>query len=575
MDNAVSVLKKHLVPACLVLVTLASYFTYFVNYQNPQAFFWDENYHVASAQKYLNGVHFMEPHPPLGKLLIAAGEALLNQNAQDDQFITTDYGQNPPEGFSFTGYRFFPALLAWFTAPLLFLLFLKITKHPVWSMLLTTPYIFDTAQIVHGRGAMLETTMLFFALVAVLGAVHLKDHRDRRGIWWAAALFGVGFACALATKVFSLILILLLPYACWELLERWHDRKTFFGACGVFLCGVLSYAAIVSLVGSLADGNDTGLLAWLHRLLSATPLQLLIGLIAAAALVHFLWKHLPHSRAHLFLFVGASAGFFLLPYAAVWQTHFALGKTVVPELPDQGFYQASDAYKDILTAGASGNIAYFPTMLKDSLNFVSHYQRGVPRLDLCKSDENGSPWFLWPVGGRTINYRWATGGGGSYRYLTLVANPAGWLIGLLAVVLAGALVLSEFLAGGITLKNRALLLTFLALYCGFLAAVSQIDRVMYLYHYFMPLTFAWILFGVVITEVQQLGALKMTADRKTWTLLCCTALVFVGFQFYRPFAYYEPLLDTQVESRNIVKVWELRCARCSLQSPLVIRPAGT
>ena len=57
----------------LGLITALSFFTYFHNYSTPQAFFWDENYHVASAQKYLNGVFFMEQHPPLGKLLIAAG----------------------------------------------------------------------------------------------------------------------------------------------------------------------------------------------------------------------------------------------------------------------------------------------------------------------------------------------------------------------------------------------------------------------------------------------------------------------------------------------------------------------
>lgn len=497
MENALSVLKKHLTPACLVLVVLVSYFTYFVNYQNPQAFFWDENYHVASAQKYLNGVHFMEPHPPLGKLLIAAGEALFDQNAKDDQFITTDYGQNPPEGFSFTGYRFFPTLLAWLTAPLLFLIFLSITKNPVWSMLLTSPYMFDTAQIVHGRGAMLETAMLFFALLAVLGVLKLREKHDRNHVALCAVLFGAGFSLALLTKVFSLILILLLP------------------------------AAVV-----------------------------------------FLWK----KKRMMGMFMGIAAMSFVIPYVAVWQTHFALGKTVVPELPDNGYYQASAEYKAILNEGATGNILNFPVMLRDSIKFVGHYQRGVPRLDLCKSDENGSPWFLWPVGGRTINYRWATSGGSAYRYLTLVANPAGWFLGLLGVVLAGALVLSEFFMGGKSLQQRTLLLTFLALYCGFLAAVSQIDRVMYLYHYFMPLSFAWILFGIVVTEMHQLGGMKLTADRKTWTLLACTALVFIGFQAYRPFAYYEPLLDKQVEHRNIVKVWELRCARCALESPLVIRP---
>ena len=86
------------------LVLLLSYFTYVHNYASPAALFWDENYHIASAQKYLNGVFFMEPHPPLGKLLIAWGEKLLNENPVDNQFIATDYGKTLPNGFSFYGF---------------------------------------------------------------------------------------------------------------------------------------------------------------------------------------------------------------------------------------------------------------------------------------------------------------------------------------------------------------------------------------------------------------------------------------------------------------------------------------
>ena len=42
---------------------------------DPPHIFWDENYHVTSAERYLEGVAQFEPHPPLGLMLIAAGEA--------------------------------------------------------------------------------------------------------------------------------------------------------------------------------------------------------------------------------------------------------------------------------------------------------------------------------------------------------------------------------------------------------------------------------------------------------------------------------------------------------------------
>ncbi len=501
MQQTVAWLKRYPLEICLALVLVTSFWTYFYNYQNPQAFFWDENYHVASAQKYLNGVYFMEPHPPLGKLLIALGEKIVNANAIDNQFINTDYAQNPPDGFSFTGYRLFPALLGWLTAGLFFWIFFLVTKKPVWAMLLSSLYIFDTAQIVHGRGAMLETTMLFFSLLSIIGVLLLRTKPLKNSVFvWAAVLFGFGFGCALATKAFALILVLLLP-----------------------------------------------------------------------AIFVYLW---PNPLKTL-LFLTLSLVFFLIPYVTIWQIHFALGSNINPALPDNGYYQASEQYKTILSEHRNTSLLSFPTMIRDSIHFVGHYQQGVPRLDLCKADENGSPWFLWPVGGRTINYRWATDGGGYYRYLTLQSNPATWLFALFAVVLCGGLAAAQILRGGTPLKEPTALLTFFMLYVCFFIAVSQITRVMYLYHYFLPLSFACILVGLFFLEIDRIGSFVLTEARKTYALVIMAAIVFLAFQSYRPLAYYEPLADAQVKERNLLKVWELHCARCTLESPIVVRPAPT
>ncbi|MBI2523733.1 phospholipid carrier-dependent glycosyltransferase, partial [Candidatus Peregrinibacteria bacterium] len=163
---------------CLVLVTLLSFLTYVPNFWTPQAFFWDENYHIASAQKYLNRTFFMEPHPPLGKLVIAAGEALLNFNERDDQFIGTDYAKDPPPGFNFAGYRLFPALLAWLTAPILFLALVLAIGNPIFALLASFLYIFDTALIVHLRGAMLEPPYLFGSVLTILAFLLLREWKD-------------------------------------------------------------------------------------------------------------------------------------------------------------------------------------------------------------------------------------------------------------------------------------------------------------------------------------------------------------------------------------------------------------
>ncbi len=491
-----SFFKQHREQSLAVLFLLVlSYFTFVHNFWNPAALFWDENYHIASAQKYINGVYFMEPHPPLGKLMIAAGEVLLDRNPLDNQFIGTDYATNPPEKFSFLGYRFFPVMLAWLTVPLLFGVFYIITKNTLWSVLLSFLYVFDNALIVHSRSAMLESTMVFFSVLTILGFLLLRENKDNpKKLRNASILFGASFAAALATKAFALLFVMLIPFA-----------------------------------------------------------------------LYFLWPNL--KKCWKFLWIGALS--FAIVYCGIWQIHFSRGTRIEPSLPDAGYYQASPEYKEILAQGETSSPFSFPTMLRDSLKFVSHYQKGVPRLDLAKPDENGSPWYLWPIGARTINYRWETPDGNAYRYLYLQSNPVVWGLGFLGVILSFSL-LAGSVFNGIKLKQPFLLVTFFTLYVCYMAAVSRIDRVMYLYHYFLPLIFSFILFGLAFVEIQQFANRKITDERKTNVLLALGVLMFFAFQFFRAFTYYELIGDKAFARRQWLRTWELRCVHCTQDSPTVV-----
>src|SRR3989338_173836 len=152
------------------LVLAFSFFTYFVKYNYPPAVFWDENYHIASAQKYIDGAMFMEVHPPLGKLFIAFGEYLIqpNKNLDTGKFSETDYIKNFPENYSFAGVRFFPSLFAWLSALVFFFILYFLSKNPHLSAIFASLYIFDNALIVHSRGAMVEGSHLFFILLSIL-----------------------------------------------------------------------------------------------------------------------------------------------------------------------------------------------------------------------------------------------------------------------------------------------------------------------------------------------------------------------------------------------------------------------
>jgi dolichyl-phosphate-mannose--protein O-mannosyl transferase len=481
-------------------VLLTSFFTYFYRYNQPQAVFWDEPYHIASAEKYLNGVYFMEQHPPLGKLLIALGEKIVNANKNDSQFINTDYATGIEPSFSFAGYRLFPTLLAWLTAPVLFFIFFYFTKNPVLSALLSFLYIFDNAEIVHSRGAMVDAPLTFFGMLISLLFIHLQGQRHQKDLWKfgiLATLFGVVFGLIMTTKVVGLIFILFAPAILWRLFP---------------------------------DGQK------------------------------------------MVMFIGLSLLGFIVSASAVWQIHFSLGKKIVPELNNSGYYQASDEYKKILAEGKTGRISSFGVMMSDSLKYITFYNKGVPRLDLCKPDENGSPAYFWPFGARSINYRWEKTADGAVRYLYLQSNPIAWALGGVAVVMSGFLLLSIFLIPGRrkSLKHGYLLFVFAAMYGSYMIAILQLDRVMYLYHYFVPLLFSFILFGLVFINIDQIGGWKLDEHRKTIAMTVLGLLIFGAFHFYRPLSYYEPIKNDAFQRRSILPLWELTCVDCQKVSGLVV-----
>ncbi len=489
--------REHWLQLSFLLVM--SYVTIVFGFGNPQALFWDENYHIASAQKYLNGVFFMEPHPPLGKLLIAAGEVLLDRNAEDNQFITTDYATDPPPGFDFVGYRLFPVLLAWLTAPVLYAIFFFITRKPLWAMLLSLLYAFDNALIVHARSAMLDSTMLFFSGVTILGFFLLLKTKNDRELDKASILFGVALACGMTTKAFTLLFILLVPV---------------------------------------------------------------------------LWWNMRANMQRILRFTAVAGTSFLVVFLGVWYTHFAIIGTVEPRLPDGGYYQSSEASISYIDAGQTASPLAFPALLSDAFDFVSHYEAGVPVLDLAKGDENGSPWFLWPIGARTINYRWETPDSYSYRYLYLVSNPVVWLLSLLCVFIGFAIFLAPYIVPDAKKSPVHLELgTFLMLYACYLIAVSRIERVMYLYHYFLPLFFSFVIVGLVLMSLRNIDRWRLSDDQRTMIMLCIAVFAFVGFQVYRPFTYYEPLSDDQVSARAIFKLWDLHCVEC--EAPHVLAQPTT
>jgi hypothetical protein len=250
-----------------------------------------------------------------------------------------------------------------------------------------------------------------------------------------------------------------------------------------------------------------------------------------------------------------------------------MARTVDTRLPNNGWYQASPQYKQILDKGTVFSPRSFFIMLGDSFGFVSHYQKGVPKLNLCNHNENGSPALFWPLGGRTINYRWERNDGLT-SYLYLVANPIGWFLSLVSVIAAIGLLLAQgLLTLRFRLRNPSLLASFVTMYLSYMAVMTALPRVMYLYHYFIPLLLGFVLCALVIREirVRRVGSLSIGEQRSRLAQVVLRSRVGVAFgmvavavvatfAYFSPLTYSGPLSDAQVISRAWVPLWDLRPA---------------
>lgn len=483
-------------PLLLLLLSVASIGT---RYWEPRSLFWDENYHVTSAQKHLAGVMYMEPHPPLGKMLIALGEAALARNAALDTgaLLRSDRVQQAqlPAGYSFAGVRLASTVAMIAAVMLLYATLAVITGQRLLAFVFAALPALDNAIVVHARAAMLEGIQLAFAL----GAICL-------------------LACALRAG------------------GRVRLRH---------------YAGLGALVGLTVAVKLNG------AVLLILPVALFLA-DSGPALRERRWFAAARR-------LGAAVPAFCLPLLLVvfgsFYVFIATATTVIPGHT----YKASPEYLQHLRDRTTWTAEGFRTGLRDHLRYMAEYPDGVPRLDVCKPGENGSHATHWPLGGKTINYRWKrdlVDGVNYVEYTYLVGNPVVWLAVLGGLLLSISLVLGHTVFGHPVTRPRdcAWALLFTSLYLAYFAAILQIGRVMYLYHYFLPLLFGIANLAVVWNHLQGDG---LAAGR--WhprlNLLLLLLLAVAAFVYFAPLTYGWPLSTSAMEQRMWFDIWHLEPVR--------------
>ncbi|WP_347332759.1 phospholipid carrier-dependent glycosyltransferase [Marinimicrobium locisalis] len=496
MLQSIAQTRRFWVPALVLLVSLL---VYGVNYGSPKAMFWDENYHITSGQKYIDGTLFMELHPPLGKLLIGAGEALFGGNEDLDKraLNQTDYldGSDVPEGMSFTGFRFASTFLMALSVLFFYGIVWRITRRTWVAAGFSALLIFDNALVVHSRAAMLEGIQLFFILAALYYFVHILTRGKPLRLpqyAWLGVLVGLVVSVKLNGAVLLLLFVMVWGVDQWENIKAWRWK------------------------------------AMLQRLATTVP-SAVLPIIAV--------------------------------FASILYVHIALGENIV----GNNTYKASEEYLEEVRAGRSHSPTAFYHGFLDNVRYMLEYSDGVASLDICKPGENGSYAIGWPLGNKSINYRWdknTVNGEVKVRYIQIIANPIVWFSVAAGIVLSIGLIISRFVYGNPVKDNRQFywVLAFTTLYVSYMTAILQIDRVMYLYHYLVPLVFGMLNLAMVFTYIFRDDV--MANRRHTMINLGVFVLLVIGvFAWFSPFSYGLPINEDQFEARNWFELWQMNVVR--------------
>lgn len=480
-------------PLCLLLVLVLGYFMYFANHAEPGHAFWDENYHMTAAQHYVDGVGFLETHPPLGKLFIAAGEKLVGANAGRDmsELSRATYvdGNKLPEGFSFAGMRLMPSLFGALSALLFFGLMLELTGSRLNALLFSSLYLFENAWIVHFRAVHLDSFQMFFSLGALW--LFVRMWKCEGPIAWTryastAALCGL----AIMVKVNASLLLALFPVL-------------YFKDAGTRAAG---------------------------------------------------WNILAQLR-HFALKSGAAIASILLITTLVFTVHALVGtKSPNPLEPlgEKDIPHMSATYQEYLNFKQPLSPAILFAITRDYFNFMQTDNKGVPKLDVCKPGENGSHPLHWPIHDKTINYRWDSADGFT-RYVQLAGNQFSWYLGLAAVLLSFLTIANRRIFGVDSGSGRAyaLIEVFTGLYIVFMLLHFYLgaQRVMYLYHYFLGLLISYILIVLNWQNLCEFHQLK--ARTRSLIVAGLTVCIIASGMFFLPLSNHQPLNKQQCEMRNI------------------------
>ncbi|KAI8915493.1 Dolichyl-phosphate-mannose-protein mannosyltransferase-domain-containing protein [Powellomyces hirtus] len=192
----------------LVTLTILALGVRLFQISNPSQVVFDEVHFGGFASKYINGTFFMDVHPPLGKLMIAAsGLAAGFDGVFDFKEIGKDYiAPRVP----YVSMRLLPGILGVLVVPMSYLTMKNLRAANATAVMTALFVAFENALTCQSRLILLDSILVFFTALSVQMWTHFQSVKNRPFTfqWWMSlALCGAGIGLAASVKWVGLFVI--------------------------------------------------------------------------------------------------------------------------------------------------------------------------------------------------------------------------------------------------------------------------------------------------------------------------------------------------------------------------------
>merc|ERR1712223_1896157 len=218
-----------------VMLFVTGLITRLYRLDQPKHVVFDEMHYGKYASLYLKNTFFFDANPPLGKLMIAFSGYI--SGFEGGSFGFDKIGSSYPEDVPYVVLRLVPAVFGALLTPTVFLILSELQAIAYAGYLDSFMVVFDTALLTQSRFILLESLMIFFAMMSVLSALKMRHYYEKPfglgwTLWLVAASVNIGLAFSVKYLAFYscalCITILLRDFWCRRLGNRNVSNMTLF-----------------------------------------------------------------------------------------------------------------------------------------------------------------------------------------------------------------------------------------------------------------------------------------------------------------------------------------------------------